>query len=284
MRLADVINSNPEKPWNRFYSNNAGNFFKNRKWLFQEFPSLEEATKRPNETEPRNPVTILEIGAGAGNTAFPVLELNQNPDLRIHAVDFSSSAVEVMRNHRLYDEAYISADVWDLAAIDNGSPVLPPNLSGESVDIVVMVFVFSALEPDQWDQALRNVWAVLKPGGEVLFRDYGRGDLAQVRFKKGRWIGDNFYIRGDGTRVYFFEEDELRHIWSTTSIDKRVENNTNEGSTSLETDGTEHGNAVGFEILNLGTDRRMLVNRQRKLKMYRCWMQGRFRKPLEPIR
>ncbi|KAI5302639.1 hypothetical protein KEM55_000966, partial [Ascosphaera atra] len=34
----------------------------------------------------------------------------------------------------------------------------------------------------------------------------------------------------------------------------------------------------GFEILDLGVDRRLLVNRQKKLKMYRCWMQGRFMK------
>ncbi|OCL02532.1 hypothetical protein AOQ84DRAFT_369146, partial [Glonium stellatum] len=34
-----------------------------------------------------------------------------------------------------------------------------------------------------------------------------------------------------------------------------------------------------FEIAHFGVDRRMLVNRQRKLKMYRCWMQAVFRKP-----
>ena len=34
-----------------------------------------------------------------------------------------------------------------------------------------------------------------------------------------------------------------------------------------------------FDIVTLGVDRRMLVNRQKQLKMYRCWMQGRFKKP-----
>jgi tRNAThr (cytosine32-N3)-methyltransferase len=34
----------------------------------------------------------------------------------------------------------------------------------------------------------------------------------------------------------------------------------------------------GFEIVHIGVDRRMLVNRQRRLKMYRCWMQAVFRK------
>ena len=33
-----------------------------------------------------------------------------------------------------------------------------------------------------------------------------------------------------------------------------------------------------FAIEQLGIDRRLLVNRKRQLKMYRVWMQGKFRK------
>lgn len=33
-----------------------------------------------------------------------------------------------------------------------------------------------------------------------------------------------------------------------------------------------------FSIEQLGVDRRLIVNRKRQLKMYRVWMQGKFRK------
>ncbi|KAI1765538.1 methyltransferase [Hypoxylon sp. FL1150] len=257
------FNSDPAKWWNLFYKNNTANFFKNRKWLQQEFPILDKVT-----SEDAGPMTILEVGAGAGNTAFPILANNKNPKLKVHACDFSKKAVEVMRAHEEYNTDFMQADVWDAAGDD-----LPPGLGESSVDVVLMIFIFSALSPKQWERAVQNIYRVLKPGGEVCFRDYGRGDLAQVRFKKGRYLEENFYIRGDGTRVYFFEKDELAQIWSGATEDfKEVESDETKDSTQAET------KPALFDVEELGVDRRMLVNRARKLKMYRCWIQGRFRK------
>ncbi|KAI1138978.1 methyltransferase [Hypoxylon sp. FL0543] len=258
------FNSDPAKWWNLFYKNNTANFFKNRKWLQQEFPILGKVT-----AEDAGPVTLLEVGAGAGNTAFPILANNKNPKLKVHACDFSKKAVEVMRNHEEYNTDFMRADVWDAA-----SEELPPGLEEGSVDVVLMIFIFSALSPRQWEQAVRNIYRVLKPGGEVCFRDYGRGDLAQVRFKKGRYLEENFYIRGDGTRVYFFEKDELAHIWSGATLAPRDGAEGDEITNSSESETKQ----PLFEIEELGVDRRMLVNRARRLKMYRCWLQGRFRK------
>ncbi|KAF2480550.1 S-adenosyl-L-methionine-dependent methyltransferase [Neohortaea acidophila] len=248
------FNEAPEKWWDKFYGNNATNFFKDRKWLVQEFPVLREVTR-----DGYGDVTVLEVGAGAGNTAFPLLEMNANAGMKLWACDYSRKAVELIRAQEAYvqqAEPVLRAEVWDAAG-----ETLPPGLEAGTVDIVVLIFIFSALAPAQWERAVRNIWTLLKPGGEILFRDYGRGDLAQVRFKKGRYLEENFYVRGDGTRVYFFEEDELREIWS--------------GNIFSERDGPR------FDIVSLATDRRMLVNRQRKLKMYRCWMQGRFKKPAD---
>lgn len=210
---------------------------------------------------------LLEVGAGAGNTAFPILARNRNPLLRIHACDYSKQAVEVMRAHEGYDEKLIQADVWDVADEES----LPPGLTEGSVDVVLMIFVFSALNPREWDRAVRNLHRVLKPGGQVCFRDYARGDLAQVRFKKGRYLEENFYIRGDGTRVYFFDKDELERIWSGKKDDKEGDKDAN-SSKEPET------SSPSFEIEALGVDSRLLVNRSRQIKMYRSWIQGKFKK------
>ncbi|KAL1303799.1 hypothetical protein AAFC00_000263 [Neodothiora populina] len=278
------FNEHPEKFWDKFYSNNRANFFKDRKWLVQEFPVLGQVTQPEY-----GPAVLLEVGAGAGNTAFPVLANNQNKDLRIHACDYSKKAIEVIRSNEAYDGDVLRADVWDVAG--KGENALPPGVKPESVDVVIMIFIFSALQPTQWMQAVRNVYNVLKPGGVVLFRDYGRGDLAQVRFKKGRYLEENFYIRGDGTRVYFFEQEELQDIWSgrmpPNSLPQDGTGDAADGitekleTTQLADTSSPEERAPAFDITALGVDRRMLVNRQRKLKMYRCWMQGRFQKPKE---
>lgn len=242
-----LYNANPAKYWDIFYKNNRENFFKDRKWLQIEFPSLYKVTG----ADYNKPTTIFEIGCGAGNTFFPILNQNKNPNLKIVGCDYLKVAVDLVRSNESYEEnnekgvAY--ASVWDLA---NPDGVLPENIEPNSVDIVIMVFVFLALHPDQWKHAVNNLAKILKPGGEIVFRDYGRYDLAQVRFKKDRLLDDNFYIRGDGTRVYFFTEEELREIFC------------------------ENG---PFNEAKIATDRRLLVNRKKQLKMYRNWLQAVFR-------
>lgn len=274
------FNANPEKWWDLFYKQKSATFFKDRKWLVQEFPVLGEVTKSDAGKK-----VVLEVGAGAGNTAFPVMRINQNAELEVIAADFSKKAVETMRESEDYSAiaegkdgrvGKMRAEVWDVAGDE-----LPEGMEEGSADVVVMIFIFSALNPKQWQKAVSNIWKVLKPGGEVLFRDYGRGDLAQVRFKAGRWMEENFYVRGDGTRVYFFEKDELQQIWCGVSAEQsRDQVQHHHDGDGLLANGNDERNAISprFDTLNLDVDRRLIVNRSRQLKMYRCWIQGRFRK------
>lgn len=305
----DKYNAKPAKHWDNFYKANASNFFKNRKWLHLEFPELVAAAELS-----AGPRTVVEVGCGAGNAIFPLLEQNRNPELRIHAFDYSSHAIKLVQHNTLYTSppcGTIAASVWDLS-----SAAPPPGLTPRSADILVLVFVLSALHPSEWPRAVSNIAQILKPGGLVLMRDYGRYDLTQLRFKAGRLLDDNFYIRGDGTRVYFFELDELALLFTgssapTTQIQVHTHESTEadeESGDNVVVDGAEDGGAdlpapsldtfpsadpihpslrdptaLGlshplFIVEQLGVDRRLLVNRKRQLKMYRVWMQGKFRR------
>ncbi|KAJ3324396.1 hypothetical protein HDV06_006807 [Boothiomyces sp. JEL0866] len=230
------LDQNPNEFWNQFYSKNANKFFKDRHWLKIEFPELfeENAKARLNKT-------IVELGCGAGNTVFPFLQ--ERPDAFVYAFDYSSEAVNVVKGNELYDTEKCKAMVYDITSKD----IL---VEKESIDVVVCIFVLSAINPRDWKQASENIFNMLKPGGLLLFRDYGRYDLAQLRMKKKRLLDDNFYCRGDGTRCYFFTNKELTDIFSK------------------------------FEQIQNGADKRLLVNRSKKLKMYRNWVQAKFKKPI----
>lgn len=304
----EKYNAKPAKYWDNFYKTNADNFFRDRKWLHLEFPDL-LAAAQPDAGD----ITICEIGCGAGNTAFPLLLANKNPKLAIRAFDYSSHAVKLVQANSLYRDppvGSIQAAVWDLSCENS----LPPGVTPESVDIVALVFVLSALHPDEWERAVSNIHRMLKPGGIILLRDYGRYDLTQLRFKSGRLLEDNFYIRGDKTRVYFFELDELALIFTDArptsaqktsntleTVEEAQDGSCDDPLTLSPYSGSRDDQISGghspppevvihpsllrphpprppFIIEQLGVDRRLLVNRKRQLKMYRVWVQGKFRK------
>ncbi|XP_076461323.1 tRNA N(3)-cytidine methyltransferase METTL2-like isoform X2 [Babylonia areolata] len=308
--------------WDKFYNQHQNRFFKDRHWLFTEFPELYSSQgntdlQTPNMSDSSHTTTsvppltvqhqsgdgaecsqglsqsigetggqlhsgdvgisvpsvdgqqnvektaendtdrfpgesatfrILEVGCGVGNTVFPVLSTNNDPGLMMYCCDFSSTAVQLVKDHRDYDPRRCHAFEWDITD-ENSTLPFPP----ESLDIVIMIFVLSAVHPEKMQKAVNRLASCLKPGGQILLRDYGRYDMAQLRFKKGRCLSENFYVRGDGTRVYFFTQEEFRSMFHEAGLE---------------------------EVQNL-IDRRLQVNRGRQLKMYRVWIQCKYRKPVK---
>lgn len=255
----ETYNDKPAAFWDKFYSNHHDQFFKNRRWLPLEFPEL-VACCEPDA----GPKTVLEVGCGAGNTVFPLLMHNENPDLKIFATDYAATAVKVVQSSSMYPRAehgvgVLHASVYDITSKpEEGSEVdyvLPEGITPGSVDVLSVIYVLSALHPTEWEQAMHNLYTALKPGGLLCIRDYGRHDLAQLRIKKERLLDvPHLYIRGDGTRVYFFEKEELGGMLTASP---------------------RGGDGPMFNVHQLAEDRRLLVNRKEQLKMYRIWLQAK---------
>ncbi|XP_051850899.1 tRNA N(3)-methylcytidine methyltransferase METTL2A isoform X2 [Antechinus flavipes] len=306
---------NAHEYWNNFYKIHENGFFKDRHWLFTEFPELtphqnqndlktlllkdndheiienkgcgdrpglivsntqkqhrasshsldhekqkhliDEATQKlchldiNTDDFPGSSATyrILEVGCGVGNTVFPILHTNNDPGLFVYCCDFSSIAIELVQTNSEYDPSRCFAFVHDLCDEDKDYP-----LPRESLDIIILIFVLSSIVPDKMQNAINRLSYLLKPGGMILLRDYGRYDMAQLRFKTGRCLSENFYVRGDGTRVYFFTQDELDTLFTTAGLEK---------------------------VQNM-VDHRLQVNRGKQLTMYRVWIQCKYRKPFSP--
>ncbi|PWN23740.1 S-adenosyl-L-methionine-dependent methyltransferase [Microstroma glucosiphilum] len=290
----------PAEYWDHFYSQHEHKFFKDRKWLGSEFPELLECT-----AEGAGRKRVLEVGCGAGNTVFPLLEKNRNAQLEMYACDYSSEAVQVVRSNALYKDPPVGkceAFVWDLSSPEGIPPEVNVGEGGEDgLDLICLIFCLSALHPREWAQAALNLKRLLKPGGLILVRDYARYDLPQLRFRKGRMLDDNFYVRGDGTRVYFFTPEELREIFNAgpaPSPHAPSAPTTEDEAPSAAEEATSNGTIpvppteavdaqpisqepegiFDFDTLQMALDRRMLVNRKEDKKMYRNWIQTKLRK------
>ncbi|KAM0845303.1 hypothetical protein ACQ4PT_056465 [Festuca glaucescens] len=221
--------------WDIFYKRHEDKFFKDRHYLDKEWGKYFVAQDGGN-------LVVLEVGCGAGNTIFPLL--STYPDIFVHACDFSSRAVDLVKKHKDFRPDRVNAFACDIT-----SEQLTEGVEPSSVDIVTMIFMLSAVAPDKMPLVLQNIRNILKHGGRVLFRDYAFGDLAQERLmSKGQQISENFYVRGDGTRAYYFSNEYLVDLFLK----------------------------CGFALEEICVHNKKVENRSLDLVMNRNWIQATF--------
>jgi hypothetical protein len=145
------------KFWHEFYKRNKDNFYKDRHYLHVVFPELLDP---PAVDSSDGCLHLLEVGCGVGNAILPLLDVN--PHIRIHAIDFASSAIQILRSNpacnppssslssRLSQtplcQPRVLADVCNVVADPLPSHVTDPAIGG--MDVVLCMFVLSAIAPE----------------------------------------------------------------------------------------------------------------------------------------
>ena len=209
---------------------------------------------------PHRDRVFLEVGCGVGNTAFPLLALDETAT--VYCCDFSKRAVDLVRARRDALPTQAERDRIVPFVCDITHEPLVDTVPPGSVDVCTMVFVLSAVSPEKMRDAVRNISSVMRPGAEarVLVRDYAAGDLAQERFaaKQGQKLAENFYVRGDGTRAFYFSPANLKALFAE----------------------------AGMALEALDVYERAITNRGQGVKMDRRWVQASFASahvPAEPL-
>jgi len=229
------------KDWNTFYQQHETKFFKDRHYLQQAFPQ---------EMNTTTPSTLVEVGCGVGNALLPLLLLQDG--WTVWGLDYSTVAIHLLKQQERFIESKgrAHAHVWDISQPiyhDNVMPWLGV------ANVTTLLFCLSALDPNDMNVAAHNVAATLQPGGTLLFRDYGRYDEAQLKLgtSRGKRLGENYYRKQDGTRVYYFALEDLERLFVQEA---------------------------GLEVLELKYIRRVYYNRGTGDGRRRVWVHGRFRK------
>lgn len=203
-------------------------------------------------------VAILELGCGAGNTLIPLMiemtdifetatkeertgmqeEDDTEAMMMFYACDFSFRACKLTQDkvHELQqqqlnkrgDESgcngrFADTKIFQCDLTASADSLVHAGIEERSIDVVLCIFVLSAMSPSSMLHAIHGIKTILKRkseilskcdstetkkkysgGGLVFVRDYAAGDLTEMRFtnKKNtqiRKLSDNFYVRGDGT-------------------------------------------------------------------------------------
>ncbi|KAJ4969324.1 hypothetical protein NE237_016025 [Protea cynaroides] len=272
--------ANQSEAWKSFHNRHStGRFFKERRYLLKEFPELLSCHDYSK---------VLEVGSGNGSTVLPILRGKQS--IVVYACDCSKEALErakemidaadgILFKDRFHpfvcDFSLTGFPYWlvcdscrrdsmqkqhDFSSDGNKSKEMELNqLSSKRdqcctgvLDFVTLIFTLSSLPFQKMPTALEECISVLKPGGLLLFRDYGLYDMTMLRFPLEQRVGFREYMRSDGTLSCFFCLDTVRDLFV----------------------------GAGFIVHELEYCCIKSVNRRNEKQMRRVWVHGKFQKPL----
>nr|GMD55844.1 methyltransferase-like protein 6 [Ipomoea batatas]GME20717.1 methyltransferase-like protein 6 [Ipomoea batatas] len=266
--------------WNKFHTRHStGKFFKERRYLLKEFPEIASCDEYS---------IVLEVGCGNGSTALPILRGNEG--IFLYGCDCSDEAVQRTKENinaanlasaeqRFYlfqcdfsasrfpqwlicnscrESSLPERRAWSPDSNCNWKRYFPDPLClvGNScciggVDFLTLIFTLSALPIHRMPIAIHECLSVLRPGGLLLFRDYGLYDMTMLRFEPEQRVGFREYMRCDGTRSYFFCLESVRDLFCS----------------------------AGFVEVELEYCCVKSVNRRNGKSMKRVWVHGKFQKP-----
>lgn len=149
---------------------------------------------------------------------------------------------------------------------------LPATIPDCNVDVASLIFVLSAIHPDKFLLSLRNIASVMKQGALLIFRDYGLYDMAQIRFGRGNKLGDNFYVRHDGTR--FEKKKHFRLLVCVNNPFLPFQRSYFFTVDYL----TELVKEAGFDVIACHYVHRRTVNKKEGVDEPRVFVQGKFMK------
>lgn len=145
-----------------------------------------------------NGLTVLDLGCGTGRDSF-VLSKLVGESGRVLGVDMTEAQIDVAKKyleHQMSTFGYPSPNIeFKLGNIENLAAL---KISDNTIDVIVSNCVIN-LSPDK-EKVFREIFRVLKPGGELFFSDIFADrridpELAKNSVLRGECLGGALYIQ-----------------------------------------------------------------------------------------
>lgn len=140
---------------------------------------------------------VLELGCGNGKNLPGMIGNTWD----IIAMDYSLKALQLCRpvTHEAGRVHFVAGDAIILPFKDS------------TIDAVFSLHVTGHLSETGRSKLAGEALRVLKPGGKVVFRDFGVDDF---RCGKGEMIEPGTFRRGTGSSTHYFTTDEVSQLFS----------------------------------------------------------------------